>query len=110
MIFAAKQRTFFTQVGQTFNVTLDGQVIGTYSPPETIVNYVDYRTSVFTVTSGSYTLAFVGTLYNNGGDNTIFLNNVRVIGDIPPQFSGIGFSTNGLYTLIVQGPIGFNYI
>jgi hypothetical protein len=53
VIFSAAQRANITQAGQTFNVTLDGQVIGTYAPPESAVNYVDYRTSVFTVTNGS---------------------------------------------------------
>jgi hypothetical protein len=56
----------------------------------------------------SHTLAFVGT-DTNGGDNTIFLDNVRVIGTAPLQFSGVGFSTNGL-SLTLQGPIGFNYL
>ena len=44
--------------------------------PNTVRNYSDYN-GTFTVAAGSHTLAFVGT-DTNGGDNTVFIDNVRI--------------------------------
>jgi alpha-L-rhamnosidase len=75
--FAAAQRAGqFQQSQQTWDVRVDGVTIASYSPPATATNYADYTAS-FTATATSHTLAFVGTdLF--GGDNTVFLDDVRI--------------------------------
>ncbi len=57
-------------------MTIDGGVIKSFAPAKTATSYVDY-TATFTATAASHTLGFVGTNLN-GGDNTVFLDNVRV--------------------------------
>ncbi len=77
--FSAAQRNniYGQQAGQTWQLQLDGTTIGTYAPPETSQNYTDYF-ATFTVPAGdNHTLAFVGT-DANGGDNTVFIDNVRL--------------------------------
>ncbi|MBV9850850.1 MAG: hypothetical protein JO250_14350, partial [Armatimonadetes bacterium] len=44
--------------------------------------YADYTVGPFTAAAGSHTLAFVG-LNPHGGDNTAFLDNVRITGAAP---------------------------
>jgi hypothetical protein len=80
--FAAAQRVTPINGGQTWDVTINGTVIGSFAPPPAATNYVDY-TVTFTATAGSNTLAFVGTNLN-GGDNTVFLDDVRVHCVPPP--------------------------
>jgi alpha-L-rhamnosidase len=76
--FAAAQRNniYGQQTGQTWQLRLDGAAIGTYAPSESAQNYSDYN-ATFTAAAGSHTLAFVGT-DTNGGDNTVFIDNVRI--------------------------------
>ncbi len=75
--FAAAQRAGpFQQSQQTWDVRLDAATIASYSPPATATNYVDY-TANFTATASAHTLAFVGTALF-GGDNTVFLDDVRI--------------------------------
>jgi hypothetical protein len=59
---------------ETFEVQLDGQTIGTFTPLGS--QYSTLSTPMFQVTtSGSNTLAFIG-LDPNGGDNTTFIDQV----------------------------------
>ena len=108
VVFSAAQRANYPQAGQTFNVTWDGQVIGTFAPPESATNYLDYTTSAFSVTNGNHTLAFVGTDLNGGGD-TIFLDNVRVVAPMQLGVSSPNLSGNGAFQLSVTGQIGQAY-
>jgi hypothetical protein len=96
---------------QTFSVALDGNVIGSFAPPETAINYADYATSAFTVTNGNHPLAFLGTDLNNDY-STVFIDDVRV--DelfVPPQLgvAGAGVSASGAFLLSVTGQIGQVY-
>jgi hypothetical protein len=77
--FSAAQRNniYGQQAGQTWQLQLDGTAIGTYAPAESAQSYVDYAATFTASSSGSHTLAFVGT-NTHGGDNTIFLDNVRL--------------------------------
>jgi len=77
--FSAAQRNniYGQQAGQTWQLQLDGTAIGTYAPAESAQSYVDYTATFTASSSGSHTLAFVGT-NTHGGDNTIFLDNVRL--------------------------------
>jgi len=108
VVFSAAQRANYPQAAQTFNVTLDGQVIGTFAPPESAVNYVDYTTTAFTVTNGNHTLAFVGTDIN-GSVDTIFIDDVGVVAQLRLGISSGGFSTNGGFQITVNGQIGQAY-
>jgi hypothetical protein len=84
--FSAAQRATFENGGQTWSLKLDNSVLGNYSPPASQTNYADYTTN-FTATAATHTLSFVGTDLL-GGDNTVFLDNVRVAPApslVPPQ-------------------------
>jgi hypothetical protein len=75
--FSAAQRAGqFENGGQTWNLKLDNLVLASYAPSATATNYVDYTTN-FTATTATHTLSFVGTDLV-GGDNTVFLDNVRL--------------------------------
>jgi hypothetical protein len=77
--FAAAQRNniYGAQVGQTWQLKVDGATIASYSPPQTATNYVTYSASFSPASSGSHTLSFVGS-NANGGDNTVFIDNVQL--------------------------------
>jgi Glycosyl hydrolase catalytic core/Concanavalin A-like lectin/glucanases superfamily/Putative Ig domain len=74
--FSGAQRTRTAQLGQSWDVRVDGMTIGSFAPPQSATNYADY-TVTFTASATSHTLAFVGTNMNEG-DNTVFLDNVRI--------------------------------
>ncbi|MGA9627191.1 MAG: alpha-L-rhamnosidase C-terminal domain-containing protein [Bryobacteraceae bacterium] len=77
--FSAAQRNniYGQQAGQTWQLRLDGTTIGAYAPPESAQSYVDYRATFTASATSSHTIAFVGT-NTNGGDNTVFIDNVRL--------------------------------
>ncbi len=77
--FAAAQRNniYGAQTGQTWQLKIDGTTIGTYAPPQTATNYLTYSASFSPASSGSHTLTFTGS-NANGGDNTVFLDNVQL--------------------------------
>ena len=77
--FVAAQRNnvYGQQVGQTWQLKLDGTTIAAYAPPESATNYLTYSASFSPSTSGNHTLAFVGS-NANGGDNTVFIDNVQL--------------------------------
>jgi len=85
LTFSAAQRASTNVNGQTWQVKLDGTVIGTYAPGQTATSYTDY-TANFTATATSQTLSFVGT-DTHGGDNTILIDNVRIPMPGAPLFS-----------------------
>lgn len=74
--FAAAQRATFQHGGQTWSLKLDGAVLGNYSTAASATNYADYTTN-FTASATTHTLTFAGTDLL-GGDNTVFLDNVRI--------------------------------
>lgn len=75
---------------QSWNVKIDNNVIGSYNPGSGATSYTDY-TATFTATAATHTLAFVGTDLA-GGDNTIFIDNVR-IAMVSPSAPNFGFET-----------------
>jgi hypothetical protein len=89
--FAAAQRNnvYGAQAGQTWQVRLNGTSVGAFAPPQSAQSYADYSTTFTAAATGTNLLAFVGTDLN-GGDNTIFLDNVRLALDpalTPPQLN-----------------------
>jgi Tfp pilus assembly major pilin PilA len=74
--FAAAQRATFQHGGQTWSLKLDGTVLGNYSTALSATNYVNFTTN-FIASAATRTLTFVGTDLL-GGDNTVFLDNVRL--------------------------------
>lgn len=76
VIFSAAQRAAVSNGGQTWNVVLDGATLGSFAPGASATSFVDYTVS-FTATKPSQILGFIGT-NQNGGDNTVFIDRVRV--------------------------------
>jgi hypothetical protein len=73
--FEAAQRANYQASSQTFQVLVDGNVVGSFSPAGT--SYASYATSAFTVGAGAHTITFQG-LNPNGGDNTAFVDLVQL--------------------------------
>ena len=90
--FEAAQRGNDNNGGQTFEVLVDGDAVGTFTPPGT--GYTLFTTGSFTVASGSHTISFVG-LNPLGGDNTAFLDHVSL--------NGTFFTVSGSYTYATVG-------
>jgi hypothetical protein len=76
LTFSAAQRVSSNHGGQTWQINLDGRLIGDYLPEETATTYTDY-TAMFKAAARSQILSFVGT-NKRGGDNTVFLDNIRL--------------------------------
>ena len=75
--FSAAQRPAPNQNGgESWKVTIDGTVIGSYNPGASATRWLHY-TPTFTATASTHTLAFVGTDLA-GGDNTVFIDTVRI--------------------------------
>jgi hypothetical protein len=78
----AYQLRFFAAQGaanstpQSFQVLIDGKVVGTFRPGSTA--YAQYTTRSFTVTGGPHTIEFQA-LNADGGNGTVFLDNVEVL-------------------------------
>ena len=86
LVFAAAQRATYQHGGQTWSVKVDDLVIGNFSTALNATNYADF-TAGFTASAPTHKLAFIGTDLN-GGDNTVFLDNVRLTPSpalTPPQ-------------------------
>jgi hypothetical protein len=81
---------------QSWNVTANGAVIGSFNPGASATSYVNYTTS-FTASAATETLAFVGTDLA-GGDNTIFIDNLRITAPpiLPPVNINIQQAGNNL--------------
>jgi alpha-L-rhamnosidase len=90
--FSAAQRADANQHGgQTWNVLIDGRVIASYNPGSNATSYVDY-TAGFAATATAHTLTFVGTDLVKG-DNTVFIDNVRLSPPLVPGLSAVSLTT-----------------
>lgn len=72
--FKAAQRGNHSQGGQDFDLSVDGQTVGTYRPAGTSYEQLS---ATFTAASGAQVLKFVGR-NTAGGDNTAFIDDVKV--------------------------------
>jgi hypothetical protein len=95
--FAATGRPGFAQ--QTIQVTMDGTVLGTFSPGQS-PNYQGYVTQAFYATSGTHTLTIQG-LDPNGTDQTALIDNLQVV-QVAPQFQDPSFSKSTVNALSFQ--------
>lgn len=81
--FKAIQRTnCCNSTGQDIAVYIDNTLVGTFHPSN--IAYVEYSTPTFTTTSGAHTVKFAGL--NVNGDQTAFLDNVRITGSPRPGY------------------------
>jgi hypothetical protein len=74
--FYAAQRGIYQDSSQTFQVLIDGNVVGTFNNV-TGTAYTRLSTGNFTVTGSSHTLTFQGTNLN-GGVNAVFLDQAAI--------------------------------
>ncbi len=104
MSFSAAQRGTYQASTQTFQVLVDGTVVGTFNTL-TGASYTTLTTSSFTVTAGSHTVVFQGTNLN-GGDNTVLIDQLA-INPLPTSLTDSGFETpalaNGTYAFSPGG-------
>lgn len=77
--FAAAQRAnkHGGQMGETFSVLINSNVIANFSPDQSTSIYYEYSAN-FTAPSATATLTFLGTDLN-GGDNTVLLDDVQIV-------------------------------
>jgi hypothetical protein len=73
--FSAAQRGNYQDSSQRIAVLIDGVMVDTFSPSGS--SYVFHTTDTFSVSAGAHTVTFVG-LDQGGGDNTAFIDQVRV--------------------------------
>ena len=97
--FQAAQRGNWNQGGQTFEVEVDGNVVGTFTPSGS--NYTTSTTDSFTVSGGNHTISFIG-LNPLGGDNTAFVDQVTVNGAIFAVSGTHTYANPGQYPVNVQ--------
>jgi hypothetical protein len=79
--FMAAQRGNIQASYQTFQVLVDGGLVGTFKPVGT--GYAPYSTG-FMVAAGLHKITFIG-VDPNGGDNTAFLDEVQISTASSPQ-------------------------
>jgi hypothetical protein len=85
---SAAQRGNGNYSSQTFQVLVDGNVAGTFTPPD--ANYAAYATGSFSFTTGgAHTITVAGT-DPDGGDNTVFIDGVQ-INQVVPVIGDAGF-------------------
>ena len=70
---AAQRASNFSS--QTFQVLVDGVIVGIFNPIST--SYTSFTTTNFIVTAGSHTVTFAG-IDPDGQDNTVFIDMVRL--------------------------------
>ncbi len=108
--FEAAQRGNWQSSSQTFQVQVDGSVVGTFKPTST--SYASYTTNAFTVAAGTHTIAFVG-LNPNGGDNTAFVDQVQLntttsaptVTGVTPANGASGVAVQTIITVTFSGAV-----
>jgi Protein of unknown function (DUF642) len=91
--FNAAQRGNVPQTAQTFQVLVDGNVVGTFNTLAGTA-YTPLTTSTFKVSDGSHTLTFHSTNLN-GGDSSVFIDQVALVPQ-PAAVVDAGFESPAL--------------
>jgi alpha-L-rhamnosidase len=99
LLFSAAQRTVYVNGGQTWQVAVDGNTIASYQPGASPTAYSGYC-ATFTASGTSHSLAFVGT-NTNSGDNTVFIDDVRLVPASMPAPTGL-VATGGILQATLQ--------
>jgi O-glycosyl hydrolase len=91
--FQAAQRVQWQPGQQDFEVLVDGQVAGKFTPAAGGA-YASFTTGPFTLTSGAHTISFLG-LDTQTGDNTVLIDNVQLVAatTAPGQPMDAGFES-----------------
>ncbi len=100
--FQAAQRANFQASRQDFRVLVDGVAAGTFKPSGTSYSSL---TATFTVSAGSHTITFQG-LDSAGGDNTAFIDNVRLTQVLAASLSDAGFESPVVGSGFQYRPVG----
>jgi hypothetical protein len=100
--FDAVQRLNYQPSAEDFQVLVDGQAVGTYTPA---LGYTAYTTSSFTVAAGVHTIAFQG-LDSAGGANTAFIDAVQlnVVPAVSSTLLDAGFESPAVGSGYVYAP------
>jgi hypothetical protein len=101
--FAAAQRNYQQNGGQTWNVTINGTVVGSFAPPRAATSYTNYTAS-FTASAASQALAFVSTDIP-GGDNTVFIDNVQISPLPPSPPAGLAATADNGFVVLAWNPV-----
>jgi YD repeat-containing protein len=80
--FKAAQRQNYQAAQQDFQVRIDGNVVGAFTPAST--SYGSYQTGAFDVAASSHTIQFIA-LNTAGGDNTAFVDDLSVVPAMPDR-------------------------
>lgn len=99
--FAAQRSGGNQHGGESWNVTIDGSVIRSNNVPGS-TSYVTYTAS-FTASAAIHTLSFVGTDLV-GGDNTVFLDNIRISPTLQPVAPGVALTAPTNNATVIEPP------
>jgi hypothetical protein len=105
--FAGTYKISFSAVqrpgnSQTIKVLVDGTSVGTFTPSGS--SFATFTTNAFTVTAGSHTITFAGTV--SSGDNTAFIDQISVAATSLSGFSDAGFEEPVVGTGFKYNPAG----
>ena len=90
---------------QNFNVLVDGNVVGSFTPAGS--SYAGYSTSTFILTAGTHTISFQG-VDSAGGDNTAFIDAVN-LAPVAPSIANAGFEAPALGNGFQYRPSGASW-
>ncbi len=98
---AAAQRGNNQASSQTVQVSMDGIILGSFTPTGT--GYTDYTVNYIAPTTGNHTLTFTG-INPRGGDNTALIDNVRIAKIVKQDFS-IDLDTSSITLSLATGTV-----
>lgn len=106
ILFSAAQRATgagWNTAGQTWDLRIDGVPVASFAPGQSATSYAGYSAQ-FTATAATQTLAFVGTNLN-GGDNTVFIDDVRIASTAPLSPAILTSSAGNMRVFLSWSPV-----